>query len=215
LTGTSCELVLLRHGETDWNREGRLQGQTDIALNALGERQALAVAEHLLSRQASAQIHAVYASDLSRASETARAFAQRAFMEVVADARLRERHYGDFEGHRRADLPKLFPELGHAWNDGLLAMNPPRGETPQAFMTRVESAMRSMALGHPGQRVLVATHGGVLDCAYRIAKGLGAHVPRTWPIANASLNIMRWHDGRWHMMDWGRVSHLAAIERIP
>lgn len=208
-----CELLLLRHGETDWNREGRLQGQTDIALNALGEQQAHAAAEFLIARiESDGQIDAVYASDLKRAFVTAQAFAERVGMSVQTEPGVRERHYGDFEGKCRTDLPTLFPQETRNWRGDVLALHPPGGETHEIFMARIDAALGTIARRHPGQRVLVATHGGVLDCAYRLAHGLPAQTPRAWPIANASINTLHWFQGALAVVSWGDVAHLQSFE---
>jgi probable phosphoglycerate mutase len=210
---THCELLLLRHGETDWNREGRLQGQTDIALNALGEQQARAAADFLIERiESDGPIDAVYASDLKRAFVTAQAFAERVGVMVQNEPGVRERHYGDFEGKRRTDLPTLFPNETRNWRGDVLALHPPGGESHETFMARVDAALASIARRHPGQRVLVATHGGVLDCAYRLANGLPAQTPRAWPIANASINTLHWCANTLSIVNWGEVAHLQSVD---
>ncbi len=135
-------LLLVRHGETDWNAAGRLQGQTDTLLTDHGRRQARKLAEEL----ACDGIDAVYASDLARARETAEIVAARLGLPIVLDPDLRERDWGSWEG------------LTSAERDAVELV----GESAQAHRERVLRALRRIALDHPGQRVLVVTHGGSL-----------------------------------------------------
>src|SRR5690349_11779156 len=133
-------LLLVRHGETDWNAEGRLQGHTDRPLNDYGREQARRLAEQL------EQIDAVYASDLSRARETAEIVAGRLGLPVVIDPDLREKDWGTWEGLTSDE------RLGVEY----------AGETTEAHRDRVLAAVQRIAERHPGERVLVVTHGGCL-----------------------------------------------------
>ena len=140
-------LLLARHGETDWNRELRIQGSSDIALNELGREQARALAEEL----ADVPLHAIYASDLSRARATAAAVAATHGLDVRLDSRLRERSFGSWEGLTREDLA-AFPEGSR--HDG---------ESDEQVRARVLEAVQEIARAHPGQHVLVVSHGGALN----------------------------------------------------
>jgi len=136
------ELLLVRHGETDWNAEGRLQGRTDRPLNDYGRRQARALADEL----AGEGLEAVYSSDLARARETAEIVAERLGLEVVLDPDLREKDWGNWEG------------LTPAERDGLELV----AESTQEHAARTLRALHRIAERHPGKRVLVVTHGGSL-----------------------------------------------------
>ena len=135
-------LLLIRHGETDWNAEGRLQGHTDRPLNDFGRRQAGALAERL----AGDGITAVYSSDLSRALETAEILAARLELPVVTDPDLRERNWGNWEGLTGTERDRVEYV----------------GEATDAHGERVLRAVRRIAEQHPGERVVVVTHGGSL-----------------------------------------------------
>jgi broad specificity phosphatase PhoE len=135
-------LLLVRHGETDWNAEGRLQGHTDRPLNEHGRRQATRLAEEL----ADERIDAVYASDLARARETAEIVAARLGLPVVVDSDLREKNWGSWEG------------LTSSERDGIEYV----GESTEEHRARTLDAVRRIAGRHPGQRILVVTHGGSL-----------------------------------------------------
>ncbi len=130
-------IVLVRHGETDWNRERRLQGQLDVPLNVQGLEQAAQLGKAL----AGERFDAVYASDLSRAKQTAQALADRVGATVRDDAGLRERHYGQFEGLTYAEVAEKHPAEFAAWQERVPDFAPPGGETLTGFHERaVETA---------------------------------------------------------------------------
>jgi broad specificity phosphatase PhoE len=135
-------LLLVRHGETDWNAEGRLQGHTDRPLNEYGRRQARALAERL----AGDDISAVYASDLSRARETAEILAAPLGLPVVLEPGLRERNWGSWEGLTGSERDRVEYV----------------GEAPEEHAERVLAAVRAIADRHVGEKIVVVTHGGSL-----------------------------------------------------
>ena len=149
-------LLLARHGETDWNRELRIQGSSDIALNELGRQQARYLAQELTD----VDLDAIYASDLSRARATAAAVAATHRLEVRLDPRLRERSFGSWEGLTREDLDAL-PHGSH--HDG---------ETDDEVRARMLAAVRDIAAAHPGEQVLVVSHGGALNTLWHHALGV-------------------------------------------
>jgi broad specificity phosphatase PhoE len=149
-------LLLARHGETDWNRELRIQGSSDIELNDLGRRQAQQLAQELTD----VDLDAIYASDLSRAHATAAAVAATHGLEVALDARLRERSFGSWEGLTREDIAELPPGSRHD------------GETDEDVRERVLAAVREIAAAHPGEQVLIVSHGGALNSLWHHALGV-------------------------------------------
>ena len=149
-------LLLARHGETDWNRELRIQGSSDIELNELGRRQAQFLAHELTD----VDLDAIYASDLSRALATAEAVAATHGLDVNVDARLRERSFGSWEGLTREDIA-LFPEGSR--HDG---------ESDDEVRDRVLAAVHEIAARHPGEQVLVVSHGGALNTLWHHALGV-------------------------------------------
>jgi broad specificity phosphatase PhoE len=148
-------LLLARHGETDWNRELRIQGSSDIALNELGREQAAALAEEL----ADVELDAVYSSDLARARATAEAVAATHGLDVRLDPRLRERSFGSWEGLTREDIAE-FPEGSR--HDG---------ESDAEVRARVLEAIEEISRMHPGEQVLVVSHGGALNTLWHHALG--------------------------------------------
>ena len=173
-------LLLARHGETEWNRELRIQGSSDIELNALGRQQALELAEEL----AGIPLDAIYSSDLIRARATAEAVAATHGLEVREDPRLRERSFGSWEGLTRDDISAL-PEGSH--HDG---------ETDDEVRERVLEAVQAIADAHPGEQVLVVSHGGALNALWHHA--LGERVER-W--ANCAVYKLAVRDGAYVAVD--------------
>lgn len=202
-------LILIRHGETAWNAERRLQGHIDIALNAEGLRQAGALAAAL----AGERIDAIWSSDLARAAQTADAVARAHGLAVGRDPLLRERCYGGFEGLLYAEIEQRFPLAFAAWQarevDAPLPDGARPGESFREFYDRCTGAIVALAGACPGQTVALVAHGGVLECAYRSALGLSLETPRDFPVMNASINRFTVRDGQLSLASWGEVGHLS------
>lgn len=212
-TRTGCTICLVRHGETSWNAERRLQGHIDIPLNDRGRAQALSTAHSL----AAFHFSAMYSSDLQRAHVTARAIAAQRPQPLAIEPRLRERHYGDFQGLTYDEAAARFPEAYDRFKARELDHPiPGRGESLAAFAARVTEALIDIAQRHAGQRVLVVTHGGVLDVAHRLAAAKPLDTPRDFTIPNAALNWIEHDAGRWRLIHWGDERHLAqALDELP
>ena len=201
-------LIVVRHGETVWNREKRMQGTTDTPLSDVGRSQAQAVGRRLASEDFSA----LYASDLARARETASIIAGHTGRKLVMDSRLRERRFGIFEGLTAGEIEQRFPEE-HA---RFISRDPdyevPGGECARRFTERCLGCLSEIAGQHRGEDVVVVTHGLVLDALYRAAHGLGHGERRPVPLINASLNLFGYGAGAWRLVLWGDISHLAPGE---
>jgi len=216
-------ILLIRHGETAWNAERRLQGHLDIALNAEGERQAAALGAAL----ARERIDRVLSSDLARARQTAEAIVAARGMGaadgggVERDPQLRERCYGGFEGLLYSEIAARFPLEFAAWQArNINAALPPgknQGETFRSFFDRTTTAILGHAARHPGQTLALVAHGGVLECAYRAALGLSLETPRNFKVHNASINRFVVEQGRLTLVSWGEIDHLrqAALDDLP
>jgi probable phosphoglycerate mutase len=165
----STAICVARHGETDWNSAGILQGWIDVPLNETGRRQAAEMAE-ALRRHGFARVST---SPLMRAAETADIIAAR--LELAPPERhdgLKERHFGLIQGMPKAELARTHPELMQGIADRNPAAVFEQGETPQHFAGRVLGAIREIAATGPGERVLVITHGWVMDAITRHIRGL-------------------------------------------
>lgn len=197
-------LVIVRHGETAWNRETRIQGQMDIGLNARGHWQAARTGQALLEEG----IDAVYSSDLARAADTAAAIARACQLPWTTDEGLRERHFGRFQGLTHDEIAAHWPAEARRWRERDPDYGPEGGEVLQQFYDRSVGAIERLARRHPGQTIAVVAHGGVLDCFYRAATHVGLSTPRTWQIANASINRLFLSSEGLGLVGWADTRHL-------
>ena len=181
---------MIRHGETAWNAEGRVQGQTDVPLSATGEAQARA----LVAALAGERFAALYASDLTRVRQTAAPAASALGLEVRLDASLRERHPADYARFRDKD-----PHYDFGSGESLLGFN-----------ARAIAGVAAIARRHAGETVLVFTHGGVLEMVHRHARGTGLSAPRDFDIPNAVINWVEVGAAGWKVLAWAERGHLDA-----
>jgi probable phosphoglycerate mutase len=205
------ELVLIRHGETDMNRELRFQGHVNVSLNATGLEQA----RRLAARMAGQQADAVYASDLLRAQQTARPIASELALQPVPEAGLREQSFGRVDGMKVDDIKAQHPEAWEGWLRFEEHYAMPEGESTHQFHNRVMEAMYRLVAAHPDGKVVVVTHGGVLDMIYRTARSLGLNGPRQSDIPNAGLNRIRVRGEAIDILDWADTRHLADLPPQP
>lgn len=204
------DLVLIRHGETAWNAERRLQGHLDVELNETGLRQAEALAQALQGER----FDALYCSDLSRARMTAAPLAALQGLTPVADPAWRERCYGAFEGHRYDEIATLFPEAYAAMRERAKDYRYPQGantaETLLEFAARSVGAL-TRVLQSGARRIAVVTHGGVLDCINHHVRGIDLSQPRDFEIPNVGINRLAWDGKALKIVQWADVDHVAAM----
>ncbi len=205
-------LCLVRHGETAWNAERRLQGHTDVPLNEVG----LAQAEATAARLAAHRFDAIYSSDLERARQTAEASARRLGLEPVYLPALRERHFGRFQGLTYEQARERFPAAYEQFEARAPQQDFETGESLEAFAERIRTAVAELAARHAGQRILVVAHGGVLDTVNRMVRGLPLQPARDFVIPNAALNWISHEGGRWQIEAWAQQTHLTgARDELP
>ena len=205
------ELIVIRHGETDWNRQHRFQGQIDVPLNATG----LAQAERLAERLADEAIDVLVASDLQRAHSTALSVARRRGQPVHIEALWREQSFGVLEG---LDVPTIRGQHAPLWERWVqydADYAPPGGESNHHFHDRVMRAVQATLAAHAGARIAVITHGGVLDMLWRAAQQLSLHGPRDCDIPNTGINRLRWSDDRLQILSWAEADHLEGLPEQP
>ena len=200
----ATRILAIRHGQTAWNADSRIQGHTDIGLDATGEWQA----ERLAAALADEPLQAVYSSDLSRARQTAAPLVERAGLELRIDAGLRERGFGDFEGQSFAQIEQRWPEQAERWRRRDPDFGPGGGEVLREFRARIVATVERLARAHRGQCIALVTHGGVLDLLYREAARLALDAPRTWALGNAGINRLLHHGEGLVLVGWGDVGHL-------
>ena len=205
------ELILIRHGETDWNRELRFQGHVDVGLNEVGMEQARRIARRL----AAEPVHRLFASDLLRAQQTAAPLGAGLRLPTVTDAALREQNFGRVDGMRVDDIKLQYPQDWEGWLRFEEDFCMPAGETTRQFHARIMGAVNRLVAAHPGETMAIVTHGGVLDMIYRTARSLGLNGPRQSDIPNAGFNRVRVREGAIDILTWAEVAHLADLPPQP
>lgn len=199
-------LLLTRHGETDWNLIRRYQGQSDVPLNQTGIRQA----EQLAKRLASEKIDAIYSSDLSRAVDTAKIIQnlQGTTKVVTTDARWRELSFGKWEGLNHEEIQAQWHDEATVWYADMVNLSPPGGESLLQLADRVQSALEELKSKHKDQTVLVVTHSGAIQSLLCLL--LGMDLKRYWQfhVVQASLTIVSFHEDNAMLKLFNGTSHL-------
>ena len=219
--GEATELLLIRHGETAWNAEGRIQGQLDVPLSPTGMWQAGRLAERFAEDAGREPLAAIFASDLARTWSTALPAASRLGLPIQPEPRVRERSFGVFQGHTLDEVAQRWPAEFARWRERDPAFVIPDGESAHQVMARVLAALRDLTAAHGGQRIAIFTHGGVLDVAYRTALNLAWDAPRQHVMLNASINRVEARVEakpsplRLAILDWGDIDHLAHGDGPP
>ena len=204
------KLVLIRHGESTWNHEHRIQGQLDPPLSDRGREQALLLSRRLAARRP----EAIYASDLRRAVETAEPIAEATGVPVRPESGLREIFLGEWEGLHTTELARRYPEAWAAWTvepDWDLV---PGGEAAAEFETRVGATLDAILAHHSHGETIVVTHGGVIQAALHRIVGRPSRGIFPFRISNASITVVEKRDGRSIIAGVNDVGHLdGAAER--
>lgn len=212
LNGTSTRLCVVRHGETPWNAERRLQGHLDVPLNEHGEKQARATASLLET----VHFDAIYTSDLVRAQATARILAQKR-TSPQSEPGLRERHYGVFQGLTYDEAKQQHPLVYARFEarDPTFAF-PGGGESLMTFQDRILATLNTIIARHRGQTILIVTHGGVLDIVHRLASNKPLDAPRDFLIPNAAINWLACTPQGWQIEAWAVCpERSSALDELP
>lgn len=205
----ATRIIAIRHGETAWNVDTRIQGHLDIPLNDTGRWQARQAAQAL----ADEPIAAIYTSDLQRAHATAQAVAEATGAPLVAEPGLRERSFGHFQGRTFAEIEAEQPENALRWRKRDPHYAPEGGESLVALRERIARTVDALAGRHAGEQVVMVAHGGVLDTLYRMATGQDIQAPRTWQLANAAINRLLWTPDGLTLVGWADTLHLEQGAR--
>ena len=204
----ATRIIAIRHGETAWNVDTRLQGHLDIGLNERGQWQAQRAAEAL----ADEDIAAIYSSDLSRASATAQAIANKTSRPGARQMRLntglRERGFGIFEGQTYAQIASDWPEESKRWRQRDPHFAPHGGESLVQVRDRIDAIVNVLASQHIGEQIVLVAHGGVMDALYRLATRQEIDSPRTWELGNAAINRLLWTPDGLSLVGWSDTRHL-------
>ena len=202
----ATRILAIRHGETAWNVDTRIQGHLDIPLNDTGLQQARWLARALAERDA---VHAIYASDLARAHLTAQTIAQAMGLGVTAHPGLRERAFGDFQGRTFAEIEVELPDDAHHWRKRTPEWTPPgAGESLIDLRERVLATVNELAARHVGEQIALVAHGGVMDVLYRAATRLDVQAARTWQLPNTAVNRLLWTPEGLSLVGWADTTHL-------
>jgi probable phosphoglycerate mutase len=204
------EIILIRHGETEWNLTGRWQGHADSPLSAMGVSQAQALSE----RMGKEDVEAVYASDLERAQHTARLAGSLANWTFTLMPELRERDLGVLEGLTTDEMlvkqPAVYQSFLHNGPD----YQPPGGESFTQFSKRCSAAIEHLASKHPTGKIAVVTHGGVLGAIFRYVLNIPLDAERNFVLLNCSINRIQKTEGGWNLISWGDVAHLEGLDAL-
>ena len=201
----STRIIAIRHGETAWNVDTRVQGQLDIPLNETGRWQAQRLARALAARE---PIDAIYTSDLLRAWETARAVSESTGAPLFTEEGLRERGFGVFQGKTFTEIEARLPEEALRWRKRDPLWAPEGGESLTDMRTRVGQTLAMLAARHLGEQIVLVAHGGVMDLLYRAATGQELQAPRTWQLGNTAVNRLLWTPQGLTLVGWSDTSHL-------
>ena len=217
----STRILAIRHGETPWNTQNRIQGHIDIGLNAKGQLQASLVGKAFQSSASieddSGQIQlsrsvAIYSSDLERAYNTAEQVSKALSLPITKDRRLRERHFGVFEGKTWSEIDLHSPEVSRKWKERDPQWRPGEGsESLLDLQARVKGVVNDLASKHLGEQIVIVSHGGVMDILYRWATGQDLQIPRAWSLDNAVINRLLWTPEHLSLLSWGDNSHLSEL----
>ena len=198
-------LIIVRHGQTEWNIAGIRQGHLDSRLTGKGVAQAKALGQRL----ARERFAALYSSDLGRAVQTAMAIADRTGHEIITDPRLRERHLGIFQGLNADEITGKYPEERRMLRTSGPGYIIPGGESMEQQVERNVSYLNELAHKHVGETIVVVTHGGVVSGFFRHTLAIPLDAPRRFEFVNAGLNVFVHEEEHWMLLTWGDVSHLA------
>lgn len=205
----TTHIWLIRHGETSWNAEQRLQGWRDIPLNEIGAQQARSV--HGFLQKNPLQLDAIICSDLQRAIQTAEIAFEQYPLPIIQDPTLRERNYGIYEGHPWRELLHLPDQPPPAINLRNPDLDIPEGENLRVFNERIITNFNRIAAERPSQRLAIVAHGGVIDMVWRHIQQFSIDTPSQYRILNASVNHFSIcpHNG-WRTEAWAQTEHLKA-----
>lgn len=202
----ATRIIAVRHGETAWNVDTRIQGHLDIPLNDKGHWQARQLARALTEEP----VAAIYSSDLSRAYATAQAVAHSTGAPLSSERGLRERGFGDFQGRTFQQIERDSPEQALRWRKRDPHFVPDGGgESLTMLRERIACTVDEIAARHRGQQIVLVAHGGVMDVLYRLATRLDLQAPRTWQLTNAAINRLLWTGGSGlTLVGWADTQHL-------
>ena len=205
----TTELIIVRHGQTQWNLEGRIQGTLDIELHPIGIQQA----EALAARLAKEAFNAIYSSDLKRAYQTAERIARKTNHTIITHKGLRERNFGILQGLTASEIKERYPEEWRhfrRWDPDYIF---PNGESLREYYESGITCLEEIAQQHIGERLVIVTHGGILNGLFRYTLSIPFSSPSRFKRFNAGINTFFFRNGIWVLGTWGDIDHLRETEK--
>ena len=198
------DLFLIRHGETEWNKILRYQGQTDIDLNETGFNQARLLSKRLKDEK----IDRIYSSDLKRAANTAAIVAKPHDLKLIKEKKLREICFGEWEGMNYEEISEKYPEIYKEWRNDPVSVPPPEGETFLEFQKRIIYIINKIKDLHAGERVAIVAHGGTIRVYLAHILGMPLKENRKLSIHNTSISRLKIYDKRPVLKSLNSICHL-------
>ena len=197
------EIILIRHGETEWNSQKRMQGHSNSDLSEVGRGQIQALGELMKN----VSFDYIYSSDSLRARQTAEAITQYSGHTLQFDQRIREKNLGVFEGLTSTEAKERHPEIYRLFKTAGANYVIDEGESTQQLLERALEFIEEIRLRHPQERVVMVTHGGVVRVLMKHALGLSIDAPTRFIIKNTGIFGLIWNEN-WLVTQMGGVSHL-------
>ena len=197
------EIILIRHGETEWNSQKRMQGHSNSDLSSVGQAQIQALGQWMKN----VPFDLIYSSDSLRAKQTAEAITQFSGHELQFDQRLREKNLGVFEGLTSEEARERHPEVFRLFKTAGSKYVIDEGESTQQLQDRALEIVDEIRIKHPEERVLLVTHGGFIRVVMKHSLGLSLETPTRFLIRNTGVFRLEWED-KWLVSQMGGVSHL-------
>jgi probable phosphoglycerate mutase len=204
----TTQVTMIRHGETEWNVAMRLQGNQDSNLTERGTKQAELVAE-ALSRK---YFNVFISSDQGRAVKTSNIINKYHNLNIIFTEKLRERNFGIMEGMTREEIAVKFPEVHKGYLKRKSEYQIPEGESLAQLYSRVTEVLKNIIDKYKGNKILIVTHGGILDCTMRMVFSYSLDLQRNFSIYNAAINTFSVTDGKWNLEEWGNINHLENLD---
>ena len=206
----STKVILIRHGETEWNLSGRWQGHADSPLSPRGVSQAVALGE----RMSTDSLDHFYTSDLERAQHTSRLVGEPSGWVAKPMESLRERDLGVLEGLTTDEMLQKHPSEYQSFRNDGPDYQVPGGESFRQFCDRCSHALEEVAARHPGERIGLVTHGGFLGALFRYVLKIPLDAERNYVLLNCSINRLEKTDKGWNLVSWGDIAHLDGLDSL-
>ena len=204
------EVILIRHGETEWNLSGRWQGHADSPLSNRGIEQAEALGKRMLNEK----LDCFYSSDLERARHTSRLVGGPSGWEAEFMESLRERDLGVIEGLTTDEMLEKYPQEYQSFRNDGPEYQVPGGESFRQFYDRCSAALEDVAMRNPGKKIGLVTHGGFLGAIFRYVLNIPLDAERNFVLLNCSINRLEKTDSGWNLVSWGDIAHLDGLDSL-